>query len=217
MDIMGDYLAWAGHRFLRLDGTTDPTRRAELIEVFNSPESPFACFILSTRAGGLGLNLPAADTVRTPNPKLQTRILSSRFLCSCAWFFSLVFFAVAKGSSCGGKKRHLWWQIQPFDGADLAAIKRLSRRHHHLPSRMYPVMTSPSRADNIPPPSPQVVIFDSDWNPMMDLQAQDRAHRIGQTREVIMAIKIIITVEQSPLQWECYAGEVIIISSFFSP
>ena len=29
-----------------------------------------------------------------------------------------------------------------------------------------------------------VVIFDSDWNPQMDLQAQDRAHRIGQRSEV---------------------------------
>jgi len=29
-----------------------------------------------------------------------------------------------------------------------------------------------------------VIIFDSDWNPQMDLQAQDRAHRIGQKREV---------------------------------
>lgn len=29
-----------------------------------------------------------------------------------------------------------------------------------------------------------VIFFDSDWNPAMDAQAQDRAHRIGQTREV---------------------------------
>ncbi|OXA41799.1 Chromatin-remodeling complex ATPase chain Iswi [Folsomia candida] len=29
-----------------------------------------------------------------------------------------------------------------------------------------------------------VVIYDSDWNPMVDLQAMDRAHRIGQTKEV---------------------------------
>lgn len=29
-----------------------------------------------------------------------------------------------------------------------------------------------------------VIIFDSDWNPQMDLQAQDRAHRIGQKKEV---------------------------------
>ena len=32
--------------------------------------------------------------------------------------------------------------------------------------------------------SDTVVIFDSDWNPQMDLQAMARAHRIGQTREV---------------------------------
>ena len=29
-----------------------------------------------------------------------------------------------------------------------------------------------------------VVLYDSDWNPQMDLQAQDRAHRIGQTKDV---------------------------------
>ena len=29
-----------------------------------------------------------------------------------------------------------------------------------------------------------VIIFESDWNPQMDLQAQDRAHRIGQQKEV---------------------------------
>ena len=31
-----------------------------------------------------------------------------------------------------------------------------------------------------------VIIFDSDWNPQMDLQAQDRVHRIGQEKEVIV-------------------------------
>jgi SNF2 family DNA or RNA helicase len=35
-----------------------------MIEIFNSPSSPYDIFMLSTRAGGLGLNLPAADTVR---------------------------------------------------------------------------------------------------------------------------------------------------------
>ena len=29
-----------------------------------------------------------------------------------------------------------------------------------------------------------VILFDSDWNPQVDLQAQDRAHRIGQTKTV---------------------------------
>jgi SNF2 family DNA or RNA helicase len=52
MDIFGDYLQWTGHRFLRLDGSTDSQRRGELIEIFNAPESPYAIFILSTKAGG---------------------------------------------------------------------------------------------------------------------------------------------------------------------
>ena len=29
-----------------------------------------------------------------------------------------------------------------------------------------------------------MILYDSDWNPQMDLQAQDRAHRIGQTKPV---------------------------------
>jgi SWI/SNF-related matrix-associated actin-dependent regulator of chromatin subfamily A member 5 len=31
-----------------------------------------------------------------------------------------------------------------------------------------------------------VVLYDSDWNPQMDLQAQDRAHRLGQTKPVMI-------------------------------
>src|SRR5690606_1869003 len=31
-----------------------------------------------------------------------------------------------------------------------------------------------------------VIIYDSDWNPQVDLQAQDRAHRIGQTKQVVV-------------------------------
>lgn len=33
-----------------------------------------------------------------------------------------------------------------------------------------------------------VIFYDSDWNPAMDAQAQDRCHRIGQTREVRQAV-----------------------------
>jgi len=77
--------------FLRLDGSTRPEDRRESVEQFNKPGSKYSVFLLTTRAGGLGVNLQTADTV---------------------------------------------------------------------------------------------IIFDSDWNPQADLQAQDRAHRIGQEREV---------------------------------
>jgi ATP-dependent helicase STH1/SNF2 len=91
MNIMEDFLRLRGLIYLRLDGSTKSDDRSELLRLFNAPDSPYFCFLLSTRAGGLGLNLQAADTV---------------------------------------------------------------------------------------------IIFDSDWNPHQDLQAQDRAHRIGQKNEV---------------------------------
>ncbi|KJE95751.1 smarca2 protein, variant [Capsaspora owczarzaki ATCC 30864] len=91
LTILEDYCNYNNILYLRLDGNTKPDERAELLTKFNAPNSPYNLFLLSTRAGGLGLNLQTADTV---------------------------------------------------------------------------------------------VIFDSDWNPHQDLQAQDRAHRIGQKNEV---------------------------------
>ena len=77
----------------RIDGSIAQDDRYEQITSFNSPKSEHKVFLLSTRAGGQGINLAAADTV---------------------------------------------------------------------------------------------ILFDSDWNPQQDLQAMDRAHRIGQTRPVIV-------------------------------
>jgi ATP-dependent helicase STH1/SNF2 len=91
MNIMEDFLRLRGMKYLRLDGSTKSDDRSELLKQFNAPGSEYFCFLLSTRAGGLGLNLQTADTV---------------------------------------------------------------------------------------------IIYDSDWNPHQDLQAQDRAHRIGQKNEV---------------------------------
>lgn len=86
LDLLEDYCQDRGWPCLRLDGSTSTAERAALPAAFNAPGSPYFLFMLSTRAGGLGLNLQSADTV---------------------------------------------------------------------------------------------VIFDSDWNPQMDAQAEDRAHRIG--------------------------------------
>lgn len=60
---MEDYLTWRGFLYLRLDGTTRAEDRGELLRKFNSPDSEYFVFLLSTRAGGLGLNLQSADTV----------------------------------------------------------------------------------------------------------------------------------------------------------
>ena len=104
MTIMEDYLNFRGYKYLRLDGMTKADDRGELLALFNDLNSEYFVFLLSTRAGGLGLNLQSADTV---------------------------------------------------------------------------------------------IIFDSDWNPHQDLQAQDRAHRIGQKNEVrVLRLMSVNTVEE---------------------
>ena len=63
MDIMEDFLKMQGWKYLRLDGGTKPEERADHVHMFNRKDSDILVFILSTRAGGLGLNLQTADTV----------------------------------------------------------------------------------------------------------------------------------------------------------
>ncbi|KAN0060922.1 ATP-dependent DNA helicase Snf21 [Thecaphora frezii] len=116
MDIMEDFLRYRGFKYLRLDGSTKPDDRSELLKLFNAPGSEYFVFILSTRAGGLGLNLQTADTV---------------------------------------------------------------------------------------------IIYDSDWNPHQDLQAQDRAHRIGQKMEVrILRLVTERSVEETILARAQYKLEI---------
>uniref|UniRef100_A0ACD5V8R8 Uncharacterized protein n=1 Tax=Avena sativa TaxID=4498 RepID=A0ACD5V8R8_AVESA len=104
LDVMEDYLVWKKYKYLRLDGHTSGHERGALIDKFNDPNSPAFIFLLSIRAGGVGVNLQAADTV---------------------------------------------------------------------------------------------IIFDTDWNPQVDLQAQARAHRIGQKKEVlVLRLETVRTVEE---------------------
>lgn len=91
LDILEDYCRYKGFKYVRLDGSTHQIERESNVDRFNHKSSDIFIFLLSTRAGGLGLNLHTADTV---------------------------------------------------------------------------------------------ILYDSDWNPQQDLQAQARAHRIGQTKPV---------------------------------
>ncbi|KAI9797596.1 MAG: hypothetical protein M1833_005379 [Piccolia ochrophora] len=63
LDILQDYLRLRGHQYQRLDGTINAGARRQAIDHFNAPGSSDFCFLLSTRAGGLGINLMTADTV----------------------------------------------------------------------------------------------------------------------------------------------------------
>ena len=93
LDILEDYCVFRDHKYCRIDGSTAHEDRIASIDEYNKPDSEKFVFLLTTRAGGLGINLTSADIV---------------------------------------------------------------------------------------------VLFDSDWNPQADLQAMDRAHRIGQTKQVVV-------------------------------
>lgn len=108
LDLLSEYLRLRAFQFQRLDGSMSRSARQMAMESFNAEGSKDFCFILSTRAGGLGINLATADTV---------------------------------------------------------------------------------------------IIFDSDWNPQNDLQAQSRAHRIGQKHVVnIYRLMVKNTVEEDILE-----------------
>jgi len=62
LDILEIFLSMHNYKYLRLDGTTKIERRQQLIEKFNTDKRIFV-FILSTRSGGVGINLTGANTV----------------------------------------------------------------------------------------------------------------------------------------------------------
>lgn len=63
LDIMEDYLILKNYEYCRIDGSTDTLGRDSAMEEFNKEGSTKFCFLLSTRAGGLGINLATADIV----------------------------------------------------------------------------------------------------------------------------------------------------------
>jgi chromodomain-helicase-DNA-binding protein 4 len=63
LDLLEDFLEHEGYRYERLDGGITGSVRQDAIDRFNAPGAQQFVFLLSTRAGGLGINLATADTV----------------------------------------------------------------------------------------------------------------------------------------------------------
>lgn len=68
LDIVEDFLTGIGFKYHRLDGSTTSLERQKRIDSFNEPGSEYFAFLLSTRAGGVGINLATADTVIILDP-----------------------------------------------------------------------------------------------------------------------------------------------------
>mmetsp|Transcript_41662 Transcript_41662/g.99912 ORF Transcript_41662/g.99912 Transcript_41662/m.99912 type:complete len:1104 (+) Transcript_41662:269-3580(+) len=62
LDIIEDYCILRGWKYCRLDGGTSRADRNYLIRRFNEKNSPYFLFLVSTKSGGMGLNLQTADT-----------------------------------------------------------------------------------------------------------------------------------------------------------
>ena len=62
LDLIEDYCNLRGWKICRLDGATDRARRNYYVRRFNEPNSDIFLFLMTTRSGGMGLNLQTADT-----------------------------------------------------------------------------------------------------------------------------------------------------------
>ncbi|XP_043203985.1 chromatin-remodeling ATPase INO80-like [Amphibalanus amphitrite] len=62
IDLLEEYMFYRHHKYSRLDGSSKISERRDMVEDFQTRSDIFV-FLLSTRAGGLGINLTAADTV----------------------------------------------------------------------------------------------------------------------------------------------------------
>ena len=82
LDILEDYLTWKGWSYRRLDGTVAAADRLTAMNEFQDKDNEIDVFLLSTRAGGLGVNLTRADTViifdSDWNPHMDLQV------CTCA-------------------------------------------------------------------------------------------------------------------------------------
>ncbi|KAI9824644.1 MAG: hypothetical protein M1819_000845 [Sarea resinae] len=68
LDLMEDFLLGLQLPYQRLDGSINSLQKQKRIDAFNAPKSELFAFLLSTRAGGVGINLATADTVIIMDP-----------------------------------------------------------------------------------------------------------------------------------------------------
>ncbi|CAO2655961.1 Nn.00g047640.m01.CDS01 [Neocucurbitaria sp. VM-36] len=68
LNIIEDFMDGMQLAYQRLDGTMGSLEKQKRIDQFNAPDSPLFAFLLSTRAGGVGINLATADTVIILDP-----------------------------------------------------------------------------------------------------------------------------------------------------
>lgn len=103
LDIIEDFLVGLGFQFERLDGSVGTLEKQRRIDAFNAPDSPLFAFLLSTRAGGVGINLATADTVIIMDPDFNPHQDIQ---------------ALSRAHRIGQKKKVLVFQLMTKDSAE---------------------------------------------------------------------------------------------------
>lgn len=78
LDLLQDFLNLRDIPHARLDGSTSRPRRTLDIKIFNQENSPYKVYLISTRAGGLGLNLASATNGMSLQLRGEIKMLTSR-------------------------------------------------------------------------------------------------------------------------------------------
>lgn len=98
LDILEDYFRLVQYNYCRIDGNTDGEARDTQMDIFNAPQSEKFAFLLSTRAGGLGINLATADIVilydSDWNPQVDLQAMVS--IAVSLQFYSILFTTVSR-------------------------------------------------------------------------------------------------------------------------
>lgn len=84
LDLLEVLLQDISFRYLRLDGSTPVSTRQDLINTFNEDRT-IPVFLLSTKAGGLGINLTAADTVILHDLDMNPENDRQAEVCACLY------------------------------------------------------------------------------------------------------------------------------------
>lgn len=103
LDLIEDFLNGLALPFERLDGTIGALEKQKRIDAFNAPDSPLFAFLLSTRSGGVGINLATADTVIIMDPDFNPHQDIQ---------------ALSRAHRIGQKKKVLCFQLMTKDSAE---------------------------------------------------------------------------------------------------
>ena len=112
LDILHDYCTMRGFKHCRFDGSTPRAKRNFIVNQFNAEGSDYFIFLMSTRSGGMGLNLQSADTCIlydsdwNPQPDIQVRLsVSFRLAIGALIFLTCVVFTFIRSGN-GTRSSH---------------------------------------------------------------------------------------------------------------